>query len=85
MLRNLRLKNHDKIKISALNINSIRYKLDQLKNMIKLNLDILVVIETKIDDSFSTNEFMIDGFHEPLRKGRTTMAEGHTMAEAHIS
>ena len=76
MLRNLRLKNHDKIIIGALNINSIRYKFDQLKNMIKLNLDILVIIETKIDESFPTNEFMIDGFHEPLRKDRTDNGGG---------
>ena len=70
MLRNLRLKNHDKIIIGALNINSIRYKFDQLKTMIKSNLDIFVVIETKIDESFPTSEFIIDGFHEPFRKDR---------------
>ena len=70
MLRNLRLKNHDKIIIGALNINSIRNKFDQLKNMIKRNLDILVIIETKIDESFPTSQFLIDGFHEPFRKDR---------------
>ena len=45
----LRLKNLDRIIIGHLNINSIRYKINGLKLMIKDNIDILVISETKID------------------------------------
>ena len=59
-----------RIIIATLNINSIRNKFDQLKLSIIGNIDILVVTETKIDHTFSTNQFMIDGFSEPYRRDR---------------
>ena len=41
-----------KIKIAHININSIRNKLDLLSDQVKGNVDILMISETKIDESF---------------------------------
>ena len=35
------------------------------------NVDILMVIETKIDESFPTSQFVIPGFTSPYRFDRT--------------
>ena len=50
-----------------MNINSIRNKLDNLCDLISKNADILSVAETKLDASFPNSQFLIPGFHEPMR------------------
>ena len=62
ILRDIKIKNLNRLVISHLNINSIRNKFEPLKNIIKGNLDILVLTETKIDESFPNQEFRIDGY-----------------------
>ena len=52
---------------SHLHINSIRNKFENLKEVIGNHVDILVIAETKIDKSFPTAQFVIEGFHKPLR------------------
>ena len=48
--------------ISAhININFIRYKFDQLVYDVKGKTDVLVITETKLDDSFPTMQFNIEG------------------------
>ena len=75
-LKVLRAKNADKIIIGTLNINSVRYKFDQLKLWISNYLDILVIIETKLDSTFPTAQFMIDGYKEPIRLDKTDNSGG---------
>lgn len=70
-LRNIRLNNLDKLIVGHLNVNSIRYKFDALKSLIKDNIDILVVSETKIDKSFPHSQFCIDGYNIPFRLDRS--------------
>ena len=41
---------------------------DFLKEVIKDFIDILVITETKLDDSFPTNQFSIEGYSLPYRK-----------------
>ena len=69
-LRDLALKNLGKIIIGHLNINSVRNKINVLKAMTGDNIDILVISETKIDNSFTTNQFSIDGHNLPHRLDR---------------
>ena len=69
-LRDLALKNLGKIIIGHLNINSVRNKINVLKAMTGDNIDILVISETKIDNSFPTNQFSIDGYNLPYRLDR---------------
>ena len=62
-LRHLRNKNRKQPIISYININSIRYKFDDLQQILHDKLtDILVVAETKLDESFSNNLFSTDGY-----------------------
>ena len=49
ILKNLKLKNINRLVLGHLNINSLAGKFDQLKALIKRNIDILVLAETKID------------------------------------
>ena len=45
-----------------ININSIRNKFDQLLSTINNNIDLLMISETKIDNSFPTMQFHIEGY-----------------------
>ena len=66
-LRNLRSKNAGNIIFSYLNINSIRNKFENLCELVAGNVDILCIAETKLDPSFPNSQFLIPGFHKPLR------------------
>ena len=50
-----------------LNINSIRNKFDLLVDQIKGNVDIMVISETKLDESFPNGWFKIPGYALPYR------------------
>ena len=69
-LRNIRLKNRNGLLIAYLNINSIRNKIDFLRPMISEAIDILVIAETKIDHTFPTSQFVIEGFMKRFRYDR---------------
>ena len=60
-LRKLRIKNRNKIIIAHLNINSIRIKFGMLSLLFHGVIDILMICETKINDSFTTEQFIIEG------------------------
>ena len=61
-LKNTRLKNPNRLIIAQLNINSLRNKFDSLVRTLHNNLDILLISETKIDSSFPTAQFQIEGY-----------------------
>ena len=69
-LSEIKTKNGNKLIIGSLNINSISSKIDLLRTYVKDYLDILVVLETKIDESYPISQFSIDGFSEPFRLDR---------------
>ena len=52
ILSGLRLSNAENLTLSYLNVNSIRNKFDNLREIIKQNVDVLAVAKTKIDASF---------------------------------
>ena len=60
-----RQKKLGKIVIGHLNINSIRQKLDSLIEITTGNIDILMISESKFDESFPKGKFLIKGFSEP--------------------
>ena len=47
-----RTNNAENLNVASLNVNSIRNKFDQLKLLVKDSLDILVLEETKLDETF---------------------------------
>ena len=66
----MRRKNLHQIIFAHLNINSLRNKFDALVDQIKGDADILVISETKLDESFSEGQFKIPGFTSPFRRDR---------------
>ena len=52
----------EKLKNTRLNINYLRNKFDWLVRILQNNLDILLISETKIDSSFPTAQFQIEGY-----------------------
>ena len=69
-LLEIKIISNGKLVIGNLNINSIANKFDELKVVVGGNLDILVITETKLDSTFSTNQFHINGFSKPYRRDR---------------
>ena len=78
-LKILRIKNMNKLIIAHLNINSLRNKFVFLKEAINNNVDILVITETKLDESFPKGQFVLDGFSTPYRLDRNCHGGGILM------
>ena len=75
-LKSLKLKYFNKIVIAHLNINSLRNKFDLLSDIVKDNIDILLISETKIDESFPISAFLLPGFSPPIRRDRNANGGG---------
>ena len=69
-IKELRIGNANKVIIGNLNINSIRNKFEQLKETVLKYIDILVVTETKLDETFLESLFLMDVFPKPYRLDR---------------
>ena len=69
-LKEIRVKNVNKVVIGTLNINSLAPKFDELREIIGKNLDILAIQETKLDSSFPAEQFLLDGYVIPNRIGK---------------
>ena len=61
--------------MGQLNINSLKGKIEGVKNLIK-DIDILVLTETKLDETFLKNQFLIDGYSLPFRQDRNSNGGG---------
>ena len=70
LLRDISMKNMNRIKLDQLNINSIKKKFDLFVPAVVRNLYILLVTETKINSSFPEGQFEVDGFTTPYRVDR---------------
>lgn len=66
-LQQLRLAYPKNVSLGYININSIRNKLGDLCSIVGNNIDVLCIAETKLDLSFPTAKFMIDGYKKPYR------------------
>lgn len=53
-----------------ININSIRNKFNMLTIMINGNTDIFMLLETKVDSSFTNAQFVIEGYAPSCRYNR---------------
>ena len=62
--------------IAHLNINSVRNKFEMLKEVVDNKIDILLISETKLDDTLPLNHFILEGFTPPYRLDRTTHGGG---------
>ena len=59
-----------------MNINSIRNKFHFLESEASKHLDILLISETKIDESFPSAQFLLDGFPRSYRLDRCANVGG---------
>ena len=75
-LDRVRIENPARIIFGQININSIRNKFDLLMNIIKNEIDILMISETKIDSSFPISQFTMTGYSIPFRIDRTSHGGG---------
>ena len=59
-----------------MNKNSITNKFEFLAEQVKEKIDILMISETKIDESFPQENFLIDGFNSSYRLARDLKGGG---------
>ena len=72
----LKIKHRDRPIIAHLNINFLDPKFEPLRDIIKDNVDILLVSETKINESYPEGRFFIEGYKEPIRLDRNKNGGG---------
>ena len=75
-LNELVTKNNKKLIIGHLNINFIENKFEALVSLVKDKLDIIMISETKIDESFPESQFTIEGYSKPFRRDRNCNGGG---------
>ena len=68
--------NLNKIIFAHLNINSIGNKFDQLADLIKRKINVLIISESKTDDSFPDSQFFLDAYSTPYRLDRNRNGGG---------
>ena len=76
VLQALKANNLDRPIIAHLNINFLNTKFEHLQELVKENVDILLVSETKLDDTFPNGQFKIEGYDKPIRLDRTKNGGG---------
>ena len=69
------MKNVNRLITGNLNIDSTSNKFDQLKLFLQGKVDILIVTGTKLDSTFPTSQFVIDGYSKPCRFDRNRNGE----------
>ena len=75
-IKKTRIEHINNVIIGNLNINSLPNKFDELKVLVNGMLDILIITETKLDDTFPVSQFHIDGFSKPYWLGRNRNGGG---------
>ena len=75
-LQEMKSKCPDKLTMGHLNANSIPNKFDALSLIVKNNVNILMISETKLDYSFATAHFLLHGFSAPYRLDRNLKSGG---------
>ena len=78
-LCSIRKRNLNKLVVAHLNINSLRLKFDSPVQKITGNVDILMISKTKLDNSFTEGQFLIEGYSKPYRIDRNCNGGGITL------
>ena len=66
-LHQVRINYPSRMIFGQINKNSIRNKLEQLIYIVTNEIDILMVSETKLDDTFPISQFLMQGYSIPFR------------------
>ena len=62
--------------MEILTLTHFQIKFEQLKDIVIQYIDILVVTETILDDTFPTAQFLVNGFSDPYRLDRNRNGGG---------
>ena len=76
ILKDIRMTNLNRSIIGHINANSFVDKLDSMKLIIPGNIDVMVIGESKLDNSYPISQFLIDGFSEAFRLDRNSNGGG---------
>ena len=76
ILNELKAKIIDRPISACININFFETKFEPLNSIIKDKVEILFVSETKLDDTFPTTQFLIEGYSPPIRLDRNCHGGG---------
>ena len=75
-LNKIRSRNMNNVVIGLLHVNSFRNKYDGIRSIIPGNIDVMIIVETKLEDSFPTSQFYIVGYAMPFRRDRNKFGGG---------
>ena len=64
-LGSLKLRNVNRLIFVQININSIRNKFELLFSLVSNNIDVLLISEMKIDNTFPVSQFSVPGYSIP--------------------
>ena len=70
VLTELRANNSERLIIAQININGIDHNFHSLVSIITNKVDIIMISETKVDDSYPISQFQIEGYSSPFRLDR---------------
>ena len=76
-LFNIRKKHYNKIIMVHISINSLRNKFDMLINSVTEYIDIQMISETKLDNTFPYALYHLKDFSNPYRFDRSSVKWGH--------
>ena len=68
--------NLNRLIFGQININSIRNTFELLFSLVSNNIDVLLISETKIDNTFPVSQFYVPGYSVPYRLDRTENGGG---------
>ena len=66
ILFDVKFNNPSNLNFTYLNINSVRNKFENFKEIVNGNVDIFTIAETKLDGSFPTSQFEPEGYYSPF-------------------
>ena len=72
----IRKRNLNKLMIVHFNINLFRLKFDSLVHKITGNVEIIMISESKLNNSFPQGQFLIKGYSKPYRIDRNCWGGG---------
>ena len=76
MLSDLRSNNPSNLNFCHLNIESVRNKFTDFQEIINGNVDVISIAERKIDASFTSAQFVFEGYHSPYRLDVSNRSRG---------
>ena len=76
ILFDLKANNPSNLNFAYLNINSVRTNFENFKEIINENVDIFTIAKTKLNGSFPTSQFELEGYYSPFRLDITKQSGG---------